>query len=115
MKRHSTVAVIVSAAILAMALVTCQQPIELYDEVKDAVEAAEPGEAHSLTVSTTGGGTVAPSGATDVESGETTQISATANAGCTFHEWVTIQGNPVIANRDSATTEVTLNDGDAEV
>lgn len=104
-----------TAAALALLLPACQQPLDLYDQVQEAVAAAEPGESYSLTVGTGGGGTVSPTGVTDVEAGSPRAVRATPNVGCSFGEWIVVRGTAVIADPTAAETTITLNEADAEV
>lgn len=70
---------------------------------------------YSLTIANDGHGTTSPSGTVDVDSGATTSISATPASGYEFAGWTVTGGTASITNPSSATTTVTLSDGDATI
>ncbi|MCL2183812.1 MAG: InlB B-repeat-containing protein [Chitinispirillia bacterium] len=65
---------------------------------------------YTLTINAGTGGTVSPSGAQTVESGQAFNISATANSGYTFTNWTVTAGGSAaqIAGANSQATTVTL-------
>ncbi|MCL2259943.1 MAG: hypothetical protein FWC15_01155 [Fibromonadales bacterium] len=63
---------------------------------------------YTLTVNTTTGGTVSPSGNQTVASGAATTITATANSGYRFINWTSVSGSPTFANASSTPTTVTI-------
>jgi uncharacterized protein (TIGR02145 family)/uncharacterized repeat protein (TIGR02543 family) len=76
--------------------------------------AAKPKYNLTISVGSGGGGTVSPSGQVQVNQGDQTPIIATHGSGYAFVNWTTTSG-AVIANANSATTNVTLNSGNATV
>lgn len=63
---------------------------------------------YTLTVSNDGYGTTNPAGSESVNSGASTNISATPSSGYHFDHWAIINGTPQITNADSASTTVLL-------
>lgn len=70
---------------------------------------------YSLTLSGTPNGIVIPSGTIIVDSGATTEISATVNGGGRFYGWRTISGNATITNVNAASTSLKLIQNNASI
>ena len=110
---------VVSSGILvavAALLVSCPAN-PLLDDVKNKVDSANEGAAeYHLTVNTTTGGIVSPSGVSTVKQDAPTAIAATPNSGYTFVNWTVIGGSgAAFGNADSASTTVTLSSGNATI
>lgn len=70
---------------------------------------------YTLTLTSSAHGTVNPNGAIVVDSGVTTPIVATANAGCVFTAWRVVSGDATVNDSSATTTTVQLDEGDASV
>ncbi len=64
----------------------------------------------SLTVAISGNGTTSPAGSMVVLKGSTTAISATTATGNDFVNWTITEGAPTIADANSSSTTVTINE-----
>lgn len=72
---------------------------------------------HKLTITNDRNGTVSPFGMVDVNNGGSLNLTATPKTGCEFLNWTQISGTGTVEFGDnkSATTNVTLADGDATI
>lgn len=70
---------------------------------------------YTLTMSTDGNGITSPQGTVNVNSGVSTSISATPNAGFQFVSWTVVSGTATFLNANAASTSVILTSGNATI
>ena len=99
--------------IISIVALSCPGPIDLYQEVEEAVDKAK--TKNYLNLTTLGGGEVYPSGTIEIGLGESKTIEATASEECYFVEWVVLSGKATIEDSKKKETAVTLQDKQAEI